>query len=787
MIKRLISVLSILCIVMTLLPISEMAADSSTLTAKSSKTLEAENYYDSDVTWLGTKSEYQKTLKGFFDSGLRKVAVAGKYGLVDQYGSFAAQPIYDSIEAHYWHKEYSEKKETNQNKKNESIFVDGYVQAVRNGKMGLLDSKGKEVIPCNYDAVGLPSEGISRITKKAKGKTYLGYWSLEKGKEIVAPNKYALPTGYEDLGKPAGGSLFGFFMPDIGEDRDASALDFYGGYALVFTGKVKEVTEERSSSGQGHSRTLVYAQIIDKNGKEVLAGGPYPFNITPSITRPYPQAGPYMVYDQLSTKKLRMKMDTGGEVIYKSHLESGIVGPKGILVPAQYHGGIWGNSAIGWYPPGAQIQIIPELSLAITYKCGYDGFKEAAAKLGAINFSNKVIIPFGSVDSLSYNSQSKVFYGAMYQPVYRPDGKKISATEKRVNISPVNGHVITGEFNSAGELTSVKGITSVKTGKSYTHKNLKGSTSTMVSTKDTLWVKKGNKWGLVNVNGNIILPFEYEEVVDSAWLNTTSPYAKVKKNGKWGMVNTSGKVLLPCSYKSIEWGEDGYINIQDYSTGKYGIYNLNSLKITTECKLTGIINGSSFRENGWGAIEGTVPMQIGNSLNALFDMNTGKQITSTYLVMKPSSRGLFHNTYYDMFGPDGRIVFTRAEDATTYTLVVKDGKVGSINASRLKIGGKLPTTTYVKPEADPINTRGFIVAYPENRVYLIGDGFDIRGLIVHYQDENGVRSVIDNSKLKFYISGTVELTQGRTFTTSGIKTVEVRYKDKKVDNFDVMC
>lgn len=783
--KRLMSILLILCIIMTLLPISAMAAGSSMLTTKPSNTPGAENYYDRDVTWLGTTSEYQKTLKVFFDSGLRKVAVDKKYGLVDQYGAFAAQPMYDDIEAYYWHRERSGIEKTNQNKKTESIFVDGYVQATRNGKMGLLDTKGKEVIPCNYDAVGLPSEGISRIVKKSNGKTYIGYWSLEKGKEIVAPNKYVLPSGYEYLGDPQGGTIEGFYMPDIGEDRIAVMFDFYDGYALVPTGKVVKVTEEcTSKKSDSHDRTLVYAQIIDKNGKEVLSGGPYPFNINPAIIKDYPQAGPYMVYDQLSTKTLNMKMDTGGNVIFKSHLESGIVGPKGILVPAQYHGGIWGNSAVGWYAPGAQMKIIPELSLAITYKCGYEGFKESAAQLGVINLSNKVIIPFGSLQFLSYDSENKVFDGGTYQHIYKPDGTKIPGTSGRAS-NIVNGYVIIGNMDDAGNITAIKGITSVKTGKSYTHQNLNGSTCTSVSTKDTLWVKKSNKWGLVNVNGKIILPFEYEDINDSAWQDKSKPYALVKKNGKWGMVDTAGKVLLACNYKSITSGEDGYINIQDYTTGKYGIYNFNTFKITTACNLTDIINGSNFLQDGWGSIGGTVPIKVGNSLNALFNMDTGKQVTQIYLVMKPSSRGLFWSTYGDIFGPDGGIVFNRAEDVTSYTLVVKDGKVGSINASRLKIGGKLPTANYVKPVPKPITPKYYIVAYPEKRTYMIGDGFDTKGLIVHYADENGIRSIVDNSKLKFYTSRTVELTQGRAFTTGGIKTVEVQYNGKKVDTFDV--
>jgi len=761
------------------------AADNNTLTGDTAGT---QNFYDEDVTWLGTTTEYKKTLEAFFDSGLRKVQVNGKYGLVDINGAFVVEPVYDEIEAYFFHKENDKTETEIVNKAVEAIFVDGYVQAVRNGRMGLIDRTGKEVIPCSYDAVGLPSEGICRISKEANGKTYIGYWSLELGKEIVAPNKYALPGGYEDLGSPQGGGILQFIMPDIGEDRIAVPFDFYDGYALVPTGKVETVTEESTDSRGSHTRTLVYAQIIDKNGKEVLSGGPYPFAINPGTIKDYPQAGPYMVYDQLSTKRIRMKMDTGGEIIFKSHLESGIVGPKGILVKAQYHGGIWGNSATGWYAPGAQMKIIPDLQLAITVSCGYEGIKEAAARAGVINFSNKVIIPFGATRYLSYDAENKVFLGGMGEPVFKPDGTKIAGTEKRSAFTITNGYVICGEDgdDTGNFVISPKTIISVKTGKTYSIANIKASECSLISAGDTLWAKKDNKWGLIDVNGKTILPFEYDEINLNAWLIKAKPYALVNKGGKWGMVDIKGKVLLECSYKSIQWGYNDYFNIQDYTTGKYGVYNYNTFKITTPCTLEGPVSVYSYVEYLRGSIYGTVNIGVGNSLSALFDMDTGKQVTATYLVMKPSSRGLFYSTYNDYFGPDGRIVFNRAQDASNYTLVVKDGKVGAINISRLKIGGRLPTGAYTEPVPEPIKVRGYIVAYPENRIFLKGDGFDLTGLIVHMEDENGVRSIVDHSQLKFYTSGTVELYQGRPFTTAGLKTVEVRYKDKKVDTFDII-
>lgn len=777
--KRLISILLILCMMLTILPTAALAAPS-----------EDGNYYDSDVTWLGTTADYQKTLKAMFDSGLRKVAVGDKYGLVDIYGNWAAEPIYDEIAAHYWRwnsqmgRKYHPTGDF-EYESTETIFVDGYVQAIRNGKMGLLDTTGKEVIPCNYDAVGLPSEGVCRISKKVNGKTYLGYWNLELGKEIVAPDKYLIPADYEYLGSAEGDYLDAFDMEDRDEGRNPVFFDFIKGYAMVPTGKVVKVTQKNQFEYHNRDAYLFYVQIIDKNGKEVLPQA-YPFNITPSIGRPYPQAGPYLVYDELSTKRLRMIADAGGyDVIYYSHLESGIVGQKGVLVPAQYHGGIWGSSILGWYPPGAQIKLIPELSLALTYNCGYDGFRESAARLGVINFNNKVIIPLNN-EFLSYDSENKVFNTNMGNFIYKTDGTKIPGTESRALYDIGDyGYVILGDADYDGKITSIKGVISVRTGKTYTHENLKGNGATDISSKDTLWVKKGSKWGLVKVDGSIILPFEYDEINDSAWVDKKNPYAIVKKDGKEGLVDISGQLLLPCSYCSIQWANEGYMNIQDDATGKYGIYNFNIKKITTPCVMSGWINtNSGFSSHGHGSIYGTMHINVGNSLNALFDMDTGKQVTGAYLVMKPLGRGLFYNTNNDYLGPDGKIVFNSAEDSSTYTLVVKDGKVGSINASRLKIGGKLPTTAYVKPVPEKKAPKYFLVANPDKVLYKQGEAFDITGLIVHYQDENGARSVIDNSKLKFYISDKA-VTQGESLTSSGIKSVDVQYNGKTVADFNI--
>ncbi len=111
----------------------------------------------------------------FDENGLRKVMVGfnstsfdelyAKYGLVDKNGNFVAQPIYDEIQFHTAYNEliYGEGCNTTILPK---IFIGGYTQVVRDGKMGLMNTKGEEVIPCQYDFVSLPSEGMCRVLNR---------------------------------------------------------------------------------------------------------------------------------------------------------------------------------------------------------------------------------------------------------------------------------------------------------------------------------------------------------------------------------------------------------------------------------------------------------------------------------------------------------------------------------------------------------------------------------------------------------------------------------------------
>jgi hypothetical protein len=59
--------------------------------------------------------------------------------------------------------------------------------------------------------------------------------------------------------------------------------------------------------------------------------------------------------------------------------------------------------------------------------------------------------------------------------------------------------------------------------------------------KDQLFgVKKGDKWGFVDAQNKVVIPFEYEDIETFSYGITMA-----KKDGKRGLINTSNKVIVP--------------------------------------------------------------------------------------------------------------------------------------------------------------------------------------------------------------------------------------------------
>ena len=91
-------------------------------------------------------------------------------------------------------------------------------------------------------------------------------------------------------------------------------------------------------------------------------------------------------------------------------------------------------------------------------------------------------------------------------------------------------------------------------------------------TNNAIVAIKDGKYGLLDKSGKVMLPFEYESIMD---YNTDR--FLVKKNGRQGMVGSKGNVLIPIEYNDIS--SFGGFNFSDYYFVKkdnlYGIMKAN--------------------------------------------------------------------------------------------------------------------------------------------------------------------------------------------------------------------
>lgn len=76
-----------------------------------------------------------------------------------------------------------------------------------------------------------------------------------------------------------------------------------------------------------------------------------------------------------------------------------------------------------------------------------------------------------------------------------------------------------------------------------------------------------NKWGYVNSDGKLIIPYEFDDASPF-----TSELAIVKKNGKEGMINKTGQLVIPCVYDQLgKLSDDGLSVFKENK--HYGVIN----------------------------------------------------------------------------------------------------------------------------------------------------------------------------------------------------------------------
>lgn len=194
---------------------------------------------------------------------------------------------------------------------------------------------------------------------------------------------------------------------------------------------------------------------------------------------------------------------------------------------------------------------------------------------------------------------------------------------------------------------------------------------------NVLKVQKDGKYGLINLEGNILLQCEYDKI---SALKGVKNSILIQKNDKFGITNTIGNVIIEPEYIEIKALTDDYVNgyIVKNVEGKYGVISNTKEKIL-ECKYNEIkqVTGNDYYvvKDGdkWNLVtkNGVNPVQI--NFDDVISINGNK------MIVKVSGKyGIYELNNTEKIKPE----YDSLEYAfLDYYIFSKSGKYGLINSN----------------------------------------------------------------------------------------------------------
>lgn len=116
------------------------------------------------------------------------------------------------------------------------------------------------------------------------------------------------------------------------------------------------------------------------------------------------------------------------------------------------------------------------------------------------------------------------------------------------------------------------------------------------------FAKKNDKWGVLDFNNNIIIPFEYEYL--EFWIFGKTEYfsknIKAKRDGKWGIINLNNEIIIP--FENNEFFNGIFENQNDRKNQgitkfKGGNYKYGCIDSTGKTVIQPIYDEIEFNEN----------------------------------------------------------------------------------------------------------------------------------------------------------------------------------------------
>jgi hypothetical protein len=489
--------------------------------------------YDWGTNFINNLSIVVKNEKiGVIDINGNLIVPIGKY----VYISFIYNDLITVSEDSFEIEEYIDNQGIKQKKK-ETCYI----------KWGIIDSTGKEIIPCKYSggfnkilSFGTWSNDFIEVLHgNIQYDGYLedakvGVYSISRIKDRIEHVELIVPIAYDEVSalsidehqKPP------FVIAKKGRYNDI--FDLRGRLLLSFDNKNDSIVESsyygKTICLQLHTRTYyitekgVYFELKgcglfkEENGELYLLGLQYSQKFSSCLKRTYSIEsldyldGMIVERDYLSYRFYELGEDSLGVCC---NTLWGIADKKGcLIVPIQYHSVCYGNED-GF--------IVSKMNDA------------GELKYGTINSKNQILLP------ISYN------YIGVFKNFFVYSNNAIIKNAKEANkyeCTTFNSDSLFGIMDSAFNLISLPNY------------------SAIVDASETcIKVCKDNKYGILNKEGNMIIDFDeydYVEIFDENYIKVAKGEIKksqfVNRNktySKWGVIDPKGEDIVLCMYSSL--------------------------------------------------------------------------------------------------------------------------------------------------------------------------------------------------------------------------------------------
>lgn len=455
-----------------------------------------------------TQPEYQNVLdKLYFNAGLGKIQKGNKVGLINEKGKIVLPPTFDRADA----------------------FKEGFVLLQLNFKMGLADAAGKVVLEPQFRTIMPIGNGLARFAGQ-DGK----YGLLDLRGRILIPARFS------------------------------RIEDFKNGFARVCTGSCERNTGAFWGIINRNGEVLIEPRYesLEVIGEDLLRAVPNRLmNNRPVLLNTRGQVVTEASVDQFHLLDSDGASPTPGVPLRDPLLQVQIGGKWGLLDLA-------GRTRIAprfdWMTPfrdgaalamlngkSVQVDLSGRLLASFDQYEEYDHERELAkiqvnGKWGILHWPNHYLVPpqFDSIGLFSQSGVARVSVKPACKQGRRCGGLKWGFLR-------TDGITVPPRFDWVGDLRG--SLLKVNEGGSCADDGC-----------------EGGRWGFVDLNGRLVIPPQFDRID----LLTPDLY-RIEKGGRYGVVTLSGKIVAETKFDRVAPSRAAPVKV--LSAGKWGLLDLSGV------------------------------------------------------------------------------------------------------------------------------------------------------------------------------------------------------------------